>query len=186
MEILLSCIEIMQFQNYLKQQHKRIIFNNSPDGIKLNLNQTWIPLSSILEGTHDKADKVKDSKIKAHHLFNKYIGNDARFQINISGTMRIAMTKKLEYLEELLADESINLNQIYKMFDECREEMIDLQTISFQRFRSGRDFDDVRAIFKSKSHRASATATIDMTSTITKESPDFEIVYDNIFKTYAM
>merc|ERR1712176_699643 len=78
MEILLSVIEIMQFQKFLKRANKKIIFNDSPDHIKVNLDVPWIPISAILETERDEHhDKKQDCKAKAHQLFKKYISDDA-------------------------------------------------------------------------------------------------------------
>ncbi len=42
----------------------------------------------------------------------------------------------LEDLDQLLSNESIGLKELYTVFEESKSEMVTLQTISFERFKS--------------------------------------------------
>merc|ERR1711902_247190 len=104
------------------------------------INFENMPLSEIVESN-------EGVKVKANKLFNKYIDNDAEFVINISGKMRDELTDSIGDLDELQANELMDMNAMLTIFDTCYDEMISLQSISFERFKQSKTFDAVKALF---------------------------------------
>ena len=134
MEILLFCIEVAQYQKYVKQLPTEGIHYKN------------IPTSEILESQNRDASFVDNVKIKAHELFKKYIEDGTAFEINISGTMRDSLTDTIGNLDQLLEDECVDLQQMYTVFEDSVQEMIALQSISFERFKQSEAFSDVKAL----------------------------------------
>merc|ERR1711902_52147 len=87
-----------------------------------------------------------NAKVKANQLYQKYIDDDAEFVINISGKMRDRLSDSIGDLDALLANDSIDLDTLYTIFESSVQEMITLQTISFERFKQSKPFDAVKAI----------------------------------------
>eukprot|EP01084_Bolivina_argentea_P149660 261411_1 len=137
MEILLCCIEIMQYQNYVKEFITD--FGNVED-VQFPINT---PISEILMDSNDKS-VTENAKKKAHKLYKKYICEFAEFEVNISGTMRDLFKETFEDLDQLISDTSIGVNELYMVFEECKTEMISLQLISFERFKREKAFDIVK------------------------------------------
>eukprot|EP01084_Bolivina_argentea_P080153 145227_1 len=162
MEILLSCIEIMQYQSYVKN----FMDKHFGSGNQIEL-LSGIPTSLIIEesaktdGINIEIDdtdglNLYNAKIKAHKLYNKYIKENAEFEINISGNMRDILNETLEHLDVLLLDKSVGLKQLYMIFEDSKQEMMTLQSISFERFRAETEFDAVKAVFNVKGRKTSA------------------------------
>eukprot|EP01083_Nonionella_stella_P173012 595491_1 len=161
MEILLCSIEIMQYQNYLKP----LIDNLEPlsDVKQVKLPETC-PISEIIVSNDPNSisksprnshnllfaknnDIGSAAKKMAHELYLKYIRELAEFEVNISYPMRVGLSEKLEDLTELLSDDSIHFADLYLLFEECKQEMLHLQSISFQRFRLETEFEIVKSVF---------------------------------------
>eukprot|EP01084_Bolivina_argentea_P149659 261409_1 len=162
MEILLSAIEIMQYQNYVKKLMDKHLYNPRSSAQFVHS----IPTSEILDASErlndiqmDNTDEwnICNAKIKAHKLYNKYMIESAEFEINISGQMRYTLSETLENLEELLVNKSIDLKQLYMVFEDSKQEMITLQNISFERFRAEPEFDAVMAVFNATGTKQSVS-----------------------------
>ena len=146
----------MQFQ-----RHIRTFLDSKPseviDSVTL-IDFPDIPNSEIIETDgieivlesdigNDKELFTRNAKIKANKLYQKYIENGTTFEINISGKMRDKLTDTIGDLDELLANESIGINELYTIFEESVQEMMTLQSISFERFRQIKEFEAIQAIF---------------------------------------
>ena len=155
MEILLYVIEISQFQDYLRPYLDK---NKEHNVTQIQFKN--VPNSAILEETdeivlnpdtmNDKELFIQNAKIKAHKLFEKYIDDGTTFEINISGKMRDVLTDILCDLDALQSNESIGINELYTIFEESVQEMMTLQSISFERFRKSEAFDAVKALLTQK------------------------------------
>ena len=77
---------------------------------------------------------VRSAKIKAHKLYNKYIAVGSEFEINISSNERNNLRNILSNLESLLSY-NINITDLMKLFESCKNEMIALQSHSLYRFK---------------------------------------------------
>ena len=145
MEILLFCIEVAQYQKYIKPQ-LQLDESNPLDMTPIEYQN--VPNSEFLDHSNADVGIVEVAKIRANKLFFKYIEDGTAFEINISGIMRDALTLKLSDLDGLISNESIDLDQMYAMFEESVQEMMTLQSISFERFRQTETFCDVKALLK--------------------------------------
>ena len=151
MECLLSFIEFTQFQNYLYGHIDNENKNNDfvPDK-RITLAEN-IPISAIIEQEEVLSDDGKDdffvaqAKIKAHRLYNKYVRIGAEFEINISSTERRKIKNILESMDVLL-DANVNINDLYIIFEECRESMIQWLQYSLTRMRYQSDFVQIVAL----------------------------------------
>ena len=140
MEILLLCIEVAQYQQYIKPQ--------LGDGIQSNVTEIEyenIPNASILE-TDDDASFILSAKTIANRLYEKYVEEGSEYEINISGTMRDELTDLIGNLDQLISDETVDLDRLYAMFEQSVQEMMTLQNISFERFKQSETFSDVKAL----------------------------------------
>ena len=140
MEIVLYCIEIMQFQQYIQRHLDSVMIN----GVT-HIEFPDIPNSEIIDDDIEDT-LIQNVKTKANKLFEKYIEAGTSFEINISGTMRDALTDTIGDLNELQSNESIDLKELYTIFEESVQEMMTLQSISFERFKQSEAFDSVKSI----------------------------------------
>ena len=140
MELLLSSVEIMQFQNYLRNYGDSDGDQDWPRVIDIELPNT-IPMSMIVESAeiipNESVDDVflYQSKIKAHKLYNKYIKIGCEFELNIEASQRRELQTALEDLQILLASD-MTLKDLYILFEDAKQEMNVLLTFSLNRFRS--------------------------------------------------
>ena len=144
MEILLFCIEVAQYQKYVKPRLSKL------DEIKYSneaeIEYQNVLISEILESQDKDVLFIDNVKMKANQLFTKYIEAGTTFEINISGTMRDSLTDTIGNLDQLLEDESVDLSQMYTVFEQSVQEMMTLQSISFERFKQSETFCDVKAL----------------------------------------
>ena len=98
----------------------------------------------------DTTSFVNCTKMIANKLFTKYIESGCEYEINISGTMRDELSESIGNLDRLLENQSVDLNQMYTMFEESVQEMMALQTTSFERFKQSKSFCDAKALLKNE------------------------------------
>eukprot|EP01084_Bolivina_argentea_P196077 336199_1 len=139
MEILLAYIEFNQFEQF--------IFNQVSDEYKINVKlvnfPSNIPLSKIIQENKQNTNEIaniNDIKNIAHKLYTKYILVGAEFELNLSGLHRESIINKIGDLNTLLNDTCIDINEIFQIFEKCREEMICLLLSSLNRFK----YDDLQ------------------------------------------
>lgn len=149
MEILLSFIEMNQYQQHIAEQMKHEISDN----INLFNFADNIPKSEIIrfQGKTDDIVMVIDTdgedtfldnaKIKAHKLFNKYIKQGSEFEINISSQERRKLSNLLHELDVLLSH-NINLQELLLLFEPCKKQMKLLLQWSLTRFKTETEFCD--------------------------------------------
>ena len=146
MEILLFCIEINQYHKHMKP----FMANNKDDNVK-EIEFQNIPISETVHTDEDNTDSDEGSYIlsantQANKLFVKYIENGSEYEINISGTMRDELSELIGDLDDLLSNDSIDLDALYTVFEQSVQEMMTLQSISFERFKQSETFCDVKAL----------------------------------------
>ena len=161
MELLLSYIEMTQFQKYILDYIKENGANTDKDmetepNIELVNFPANIPLSEIIEGKeeiiiefesdtdiNDDGGFIDNAKIKAHKLYNKYVKIGSEFEINISSAERHKLSNLLDKLDVLMSY-NMNLRDLLLLFQDCKSEMKLLQTFSLTRFKNDTEFlDDV-------------------------------------------
>ena len=141
MEILLWVIEISQFQNYIKPSLEK-----SGNYSVTEINFVKIPSSEIFEIDNTDETAIFSAKTIANKLYKKYIEDGSEYEINISGKMRDELSDSIGNLDHLLSDTSIDLDALYTVFEQSVQEMMTLQSISFERFKQSETFCDVKAL----------------------------------------
>ena len=148
MELLLSYIEITQFQQYIAEQMEPSQLKGA--GIHLIVFPSNIPQSEIIEckeeftiqaeSEMDRDDIfINNAKIKSHKLYNKYIKSGSEFEVNIPSEERYKLSNMLDKLD-LLLSYNMNLVDLLLLFEECKQEMKVLQTFSLSRFKNHTEF----------------------------------------------
>eukprot|EP01083_Nonionella_stella_P052962 140320_1 len=145
MECLLSYIEIVQFQQYIKEfmvSNNESISNHRLIDFPSNIVTSEIVESPCKDEPHpDDMDFIQNAKIKAHQLYTKYVAFGSEFEINISAPQR-------GNLEDLLCDviglEKYNIGscELFGIFEEIKKEMFYLLSLSLNRFRHDASFGD--------------------------------------------
>ena len=147
MEILLSYIELNQFQSYLIENIKSELEQVSMDIIDVVTFPDNIPQSEIIygekelilvdtiSGNHKDDPFLDNAKIKAHRLYKKYIKQGSEFEINISSTERLRLTNLLGDLDVLLSC-NVQLKDLLLIFENCKQEMRVLQTFALARYKA--------------------------------------------------
>ena len=141
MEILLWVIEISQFQNYIKPSLEKI----GNHGVT-EINFVNIPSSEIFEINNTDETAISCAKTIANKLYKKYIEDGSEYEINISGKMRDELSDSIGNLDHLISDTSIDVDALYTVFEQSVQEMMTLQSISFERFKQSETFCDVKAL----------------------------------------
>ena len=148
MELLLSYIEMTQFQKYIAKYMKDHDCDVKDIDIALPNFPDNIPMSEIIEaeeeivivGDTDSDDRfIDNAKIKAHKIYNKYIRQGSEFEVNISSAERGRLANLLHKLEVLMSY-NMNLRDLMLLFEKCKMEMKLLQSFSCTRFRSDSEF----------------------------------------------
>eukprot|EP01084_Bolivina_argentea_P165958 288236_1 len=145
MENLLAYIEICQFQKWvIKQINDNHINDDSIKNIKTMNTLKNIPNSEIIEektslinvniNIDSRKAQLDDVKLKAHKLFYKYIKTGVEFEINISYPMRQRLADVLDD-GNMLKEKCLTLSELALLFEECKNEIKLLLTISYERFR---------------------------------------------------
>eukprot|EP01084_Bolivina_argentea_P254699 428254_1 len=134
-ETLLSYIEFQQYQEMVWQ----FVKDKNCEIIQLADN---VPISAILESKYND-DKYIDMKTKAHYIYNKYIKVSSEYEINISGIQRDNIALMLDDLDLLLGNNDVLIDDIFKLFEECKMEMIELLRTSFNRFKYYVQFNEI-------------------------------------------
>lgn len=105
-----------------------------------------VPKSGIVfdEDLELSTNKFTDrSKHKVHKLYAKYIRSGSDLEINISGRSRNALSSMMDDYEEWMEHQKYrNLDAVFLMhiFDKCIDQMYDLLTASYRRFKHSPQF----------------------------------------------
>lgn len=142
MELLLSYIEFSHFQQLLKQdKYKLDIALKENKEYKLLEFPKNVPQSSIVSNQWALSigDSMQDPKTKAYKLYNKYVKTGAEFEINVSYATRKKCQNMLENFSVLLEDETIQIEDLFKIFHECKKQVTGLLNNSLTRFKNTTD-----------------------------------------------
>ena len=156
MECLLSYIEITQYQKYLINKMDECQCNDIPE-IKLINFPSSVPISAIIDQNEEKMDDnnmdnkkfvIYCAKLKAHKLYEKYVGFDSELQMNISAKMKKPLDDILSDIK-ILINCNINLSDLLLLFEDSKLEMYQLLTYSFDRFKANKsEFNQIIEIFQ--------------------------------------
>jgi len=162
MECLLSVIELQQFQKYLLRQ----IEQKDVDIQFLFEIHDDIPTSLIVEEQESEPDDIiLCAKLKAYKLYKKYIEIGSEFELNISSKMRGDLGKVLND-RNVLIKANVTFEDLLKIFDEVKVEMVQLLRGSLIRFREQTDYNKVMMIFPSNSFAKYVAVEMTPTSSI--------------------
>eukprot|EP01083_Nonionella_stella_P041537 112564_1 len=132
MECLLSVLEFEQFKAHLMDTLK--VECTCSDIAKIEFADD-VPLSDIVY-KDVTGDGVLEFKIKAYHLYRKYIASSSEFAINISSrTKKILDGLMSNYDEWIASDECTNAMDLVKIFEGAQKEMMVLLKNSNSRFK---------------------------------------------------
>ena len=166
MELLLSYIEISQYQKYVIELSNEEI-NINVDKYKQMVLPSNLPVSSILQkerkyGTESiKNEKTQSTamneqlesanidnnlKLKGYSLYKKYIKIGSEFEINIIWQQREALMEVFDNHSVLLNNQT-TMNHIFQLFEVCKEEMVTLMGYSLDRFMQKDEFQQLRLLF---------------------------------------
>lgn len=161
LEILLSTIEFMQFQQYLQKHmngNMKVQYTHQLDvssestvdsyEIKVIKFPVNIPRSQIIEECKvaGKQQSVLDvGKDIALGLYDKYIKFGSEFEINISGIMK----DKLEDLIVIKEMKDMTVEDLCFLYEDCKNEMITLQISALHRMRYEKEYNDIMTLFQS-------------------------------------
>lgn len=124
---------------------------NEDDGGFLNIEfPANVPKSRIVfdEDYDLTTNKFTDrSKHKIYKLYSKYIRKDSELEINISGRSRHALAVMMDDYDQWMNDHKYdNLDAVFLMhiLDKCIEQMYDLLTASYRRFKHSSQYQKLR------------------------------------------
>eukprot|EP01084_Bolivina_argentea_P144089 252893_1 len=131
-ECLLLYIEVDQFQKYCLNEINDVQVINTLPRVMTMRNLENVPESQIVQetGSSMKFDMknlnkqiliLADAKMKAHELYNKYIAEGSKFEINISDTMRSKLKNILEDKNNLINKINVKLADLVKLFEESKK-----------------------------------------------------------------
>lgn len=113
--------------------------------IKKDTIQDYIKENMI----NDKEERKKRYKEMAFEIFDKYIRTGSEYEINVSYTVR------MKYMS-LMGSNDIWMNgmkdfdesELFRLFEDCYDEMLRLMSQSFTRFKRTDKFDKVREVLR--------------------------------------
>ena len=187
MENLLAFIEFEQFTHYVmsvarsnqdaRNEHNQ--YGDEDGGTQMDQTQEKkenkqiafifadnIPLSEILEKKENEDDVLSDIKVKAHRIYNKYVQPGAEFEINVSFESRDQVRSTVGNLGLLLNYESMEMEDLSTVFEDCKMEILRLLITSMIRFQSQPEFDEFRKakddkdLILSKSKSSSSSSSV--------------------------
>merc|ERR1711879_680393 len=146
MEILLSLIEFVQYQQWLKGILTVNVAIHSEEAL-IEFPST-VPVSEIIEideivlvenAMTPEMVQMKKAKVKAHRLYQKYVAQDAaEYEINISYSEIRRLNNLLGDLKLLLAME-MDADTLYGLFINSQKAMITYLHSHFSRFEFSRN-----------------------------------------------
>ena len=109
---------------------------------------------------------LNSAKMKSHKLYNKYIKESSRFEINIPYTIRIELENALKDKTRLIENEFMSLRDLVTLFEPTKQEMMSLLKFSLARFKQTPDFDVILQFYQSKNQITPSTTNPSKTVTI--------------------
>ena len=101
---------------------------------------------AAVAGDSENERALVEAKVRAHLLFRKYIEPKCESEINISAAMRERLCDKMEDVERWASSRrdtnfTMRVDLLYRVFDECMDEMLKLLTYSLVRFQHTSTFE---------------------------------------------
>eukprot|EP01084_Bolivina_argentea_P007966 14909_1 len=135
MELVLSVIEMSQFQEFL---FRNDLANEITEVTRNKFTQISfaanIPLSEIIESD-------KNAETKALMIYKKYIENGSQFEVNIAHSLRNVMSMHMD------VEQAMDVNAVIVLLEECKMCMKTLLLFSLTRFKNTPQFEEIKHIF---------------------------------------
>eukprot|EP01083_Nonionella_stella_P074210 201191_1 len=144
LEIVLSLIEMIQFQTLCKQNQTETCAPSTHYVLPL-AHSNIIPQSTIVYGslpstydsliTGDSNEGIKQLKVRAYLLYQKYVERNSLFEVNISGPDRMDLIVKMDDIIHWMDDIECERNDLCNLFAKVIEEQQTLLLSSFGRYK---------------------------------------------------
>ena len=134
MEILLSLLEIHQFQEYIISSNDKLQMNEVQ---RLKLPED-LPKSVIVYDEELSLNK------KAWRIWHKYMVEGGEYEINISWKLRQQLRRQMNDDRY----ESLNEQMLLVLFEKCKLEMVQLSEYSHDRFKNNDDYEQIESILR--------------------------------------
>eukprot|EP01083_Nonionella_stella_P066663 175768_1 len=132
MELLLSLIEIEQFQQYVLNDAECVM-----DLKDMPYKAIALPHNVLMSSIVESDCSVKK---KAFQIYRKYVANDSQFQINISFDTQQRLSTIFSDEESLEANQGIKIKDIFGQFELVKMDMFRLMIHSYTRFKLTPDY----------------------------------------------
>ena len=143
-ETLLFIIEVIQFQNYIKDRCKYDLMPEIPGSSlyeKISFPADMPQSDIVFTADIDERDLLYSLKLKAVRLFEKYIRTQSGLEVNISYRCRQRLTELMgndnilhEWLENS-ENERMQFEKLLHLYDESCSQVFALDIDSFNRFK---------------------------------------------------
>ena len=139
MENLLSYIEFTQYMQNVKDNHK--VNEEISQDVNLIQFPENVPMSSIVGNQWALSinDKLDNDKVRAHKIYDKYIKIGSEFEINVPWDVRKKCALKMDDLRTMTDNHTISANDLFVVFNQCRDEVTKLLNNSMVRFKNETD-----------------------------------------------
>jgi len=139
MENLLSYIEFTQYMQNVKDSHE--VNEEISEDINLIQFPENVPMSSIVgnQWVLSINDKLDNDKVRAHKIYDKYIKTGSEFEINVPWDVRKKCALKMDDLRTMTDNHTIRADDLFVVFNPCRDEVTKLLNNSLVRFKDETD-----------------------------------------------
>eukprot|EP01084_Bolivina_argentea_P074810 135686_1 len=144
MHFMLALIEIIQFQQIVMEENENNLDVNQFENSLFRHCAFYkdVPLSTIVFGDNDEKEQLYITKTKANTIFSKYIVYGAEYEILLTYETRERVSEVMSHLD-WIEDESIDIEQILQLFDECTGEIFSVLLDGFGRFQATQQYADL-------------------------------------------
>ena len=139
MENLLSLVEFLQFQKYMANQigyYDDKDMNKDGNEEEEGLLCDIVVLPDIVPFSAIVTDIDLNVKEKAYALYQKYIGDESVYTINISFRVRSKLNNYMKDRDEWMENNEIGDHEMMNIFNNCCKEIRALMNDSYGRFRA--------------------------------------------------
>lgn len=145
MEVLLSWLEIYQYQIYVISQ-----CNNSDDSVlDLDNIELYNDMDICMEKLPHSVIVYDDNKSlyeKARMIYEKYMNDGSEYEINISWKLRNKLRETMVDSTSFDDERVMTKQDLLELFEECKMEMLQLLGYSHDRFKQMDEYQQIRDI----------------------------------------
>ena len=142
--LLVICVynlEFTQYQHHLLKDYEV----DADEHVNIVEFPENVPPSTIVSGKwamkNDEELKIlHDPKTKARKLYKKYVKTGSEFEINIKSETRRRVSMILDNWTHLLDNYDITVDDLFLIFNDCKEQVMTLLNHSLVRFKDETDY----------------------------------------------